>query len=94
MTYRLPVAKDPDEVLDYPSSWEKLLVDGDTLETVVYTLPGQTGLVIDSSSNDTTHSTVWLSGGVLGTTYRIDVIANTTLGRRFNRTLELQIRAK
>lgn len=87
--------KDPEEVLDYPSSWSKLLGDTDELADVVYSLPDTpTGLTIASSSYEATVSTVWLSGGTLGSQYLVDILATTAQGRTFNRTVAIRIRAK
>ena len=52
--------KDPDEVLDYSIDWSTWL-DSDTISSSSWTV--ESGITKDSDSNDTTSTTIWLSGG-------------------------------
>lgn len=84
--------KDPDEVLDYQIDWTKRL-DGDTILTSTFIIDTGT-VVIDSDSNTTTVTTVFLSGGTIGDT---DIITNrvTTAGlRTMDQSVKLKIKAK
>lgn len=80
--------KDPSAVLDYVIDWETWL-DGDTISTSTWTV--QTGLTADSDSNDTTTTTVWLSGGTLGTKYTATNRIVTAAGRTDERTIYIVI---
>jgi len=81
--------KDPAAVLDYIVDWTTWL-DGDTIATSTWTV--QTGITKDSDTNTTTGATIWLSGGVDGTTYEL-VNQITTAGLRTDeRTFTILVR--
>jgi hypothetical protein len=63
--------KHPDEVLDYVMDWTTApwLSGSDTIESATVTVL-DAGITLDSSSNDTTTQTAWLSGGIDGSAYR------------------------
>lgn len=61
--------KDPDAVLDYGFDWTDWLTDTEVISTSTWTVP--TGITMDSDSETTTATKVWLSGGTAGTTYTI-----------------------
>ena len=80
--------KDPEEVLDWGRDYTKWL-DGDTIvshEIIVSPEQATGGLVVDSSTNDDTSVTVWLSGGVLGTKVEVTYRITTAGGRTTDRT--------
>jgi len=85
------IPKDPDAVLDYGFNWKKegspWLEDGETISTSEWTVP--TGLTKDSDSKTDTTTTIWLSGGTVGETYRIvnEIITNQT--RKENRSIDI-----
>lgn len=85
--------KDPDEVLDYLIDWgSRRLDEGDTIVSSSWTVPA--GLTqTDAAFTDTT-TTVWLSGGTLGTTYEITSQIVTAGGRTMEQTARLRIGAK
>ena len=82
--------KSSTEVLDYGFDWDdEYLETGDTVSTSAWTVP--TGITKDSDSNTTTATTIWLSGGTLGTSY---VLVNTVVtagGRTAVRAFTLTI---
>lgn len=84
--------KDPDEVKDYEVDWSDLL-DTDTIATSTWSVTEGSGLTIDSDTNDTTTTTVWLSDGVAGT-YSLLNRVTTAGGRTYDQTCKLKVRAK
>jgi len=68
MALTLP-AKDPDEVLDYLVDWSARLVEGDAIVTSTWVM--QDGITKDSDEHTDETTTIWLSGGTLGTTYSL-----------------------
>lgn len=56
------------ETLDYTVDWSTWL-DGDTIASVVNT--ADSGITVSSESNTTTATTIWVSGGTVGTTYKV-----------------------
>jgi len=84
--------KDPDEVLDYKIDWTPRL-DGDTIVTSIFIVT-PSDIVVDSSFNTTTESTIWLSGGILNKEYSITNRIVTTDGRTMDQTVKLSIRQK
>lgn len=80
--------KDPDSVLDYVIDWSDWL-DGDTISTSTWATPS--GITKDSDSNNTTTTTIWLSGGTLGKTYRITNRIVTAAGRTADETFKVKM---
>ena len=75
--------KDPADVLDYSIDWAARL-EADTIASSTWTAPA--GFTVGANSKTDTSTTVWLSGGSVGThsiTNRI-----TTVG---GRTIELSV---
>lgn len=85
-------AKDPDEVLDYQVDWTDKLA-GDTIATSAFTVVSAGGVVIDSQSNTTALSKVWLSGGTTGATAILQCRIATAGGRTFEETIALPIQS-
>lgn len=73
------VVKDNNATLDYQWDWSAWLQAGETITMATITV--QTGIVKDSQSNTSSTVTVWLSGGTVGTTYKVDGRITTSLGR-------------
>jgi hypothetical protein len=85
------ITKHPGDVLDYKlnlSTW----LGADTIETSVFT--ADTGITIDSQTNDTTTATVWLSGGSDGVDYKITNTTHTTQGRTEVKIFYVKVRIK
>lgn len=91
--------KDPDDVLDYVVDFTALL-DGDTISShTAFTAdedgtPATVALEVDSSSNDDTSVTVWLSGGELNNTYYVCTRVETAAGRTMDQTFRIQMGVK
>ena len=83
-------AKDPNEILDYQIQWSPRLRT-DTISTSTFSLKTANGVSIDSQSNTTTTSTVWLSGGTAGGTAVINCRIVTAAGRTMDQTVYLEI---
>lgn len=80
--------KDPDSVLDYQHDWSTWL-GTDTISTSTWIV---TGLTVDSDTNTSTDTTVWLSGGTSGQVVTITNRVVTAGGRTAD--AELVIRVK
>ena len=81
--------KDTADVADYQINWATFL-GSDTISTSTWTVPSESGLVIDSNSNTTTTATVWLSGGTAGV-YQIANRITTAGGRTYERSVSLTV---
>lgn len=83
--------KDPDEVLDYKVDWTARLA-GDTITSSVWEVP--TGIIKNSDTNDSTSTTIWLSGGTLNATYALTNRVVTAGGRTFDQTISISCRER
>jgi len=100
------VIKDPDAVLDYGEDWhaggnndgastDAGWLQADTISTSTWAVSGpDSALVIDSDTNDTTSTTVWLSGGTLGREYTVTNHIVTAAGRADDRAITVTIAPK
>lgn len=85
-----PLEKDPGSVLDYVIDWSQWLPEGDVIGSSSFTVPAE--LTITDESFDDISATVWLSGGVLGKTYKItNQIVTSPGGRQDERSFKLKI---
>lgn len=94
MAIRLP-RKDPDEILDYfidfTPEFERTSNDRLIAITVaVQTITSPPLTLVQAGTADSV-AYFWLSGGVAGVDYDIDVTLDTQLGRRFNDTYKIQV---
>ncbi len=80
--------KDPDSVLDYSIDWSQWLA-GDTIVSSIWTVT--LGIAKDSDTNDTTSTTIWVSGGTAGTTYALTNRIITSVGRTKDLTVDLPV---
>ena len=71
--------KDPDETLDYYIDWGTLFLAGDTIIGSVWIVPS--GITQVSTSNTTTRTTIWLSGGTIGESKLLTNRITTAAGR-------------
>lgn len=84
--------KDPQAVLDYSLDWE--LDEGDTISASSWAIVVGAGLVIDSENFGDDYTTVWLSAGVAGTTYKLTNTISTVDGRTDERTINLKVKQR
>lgn len=73
--------KRPADVLDFDVDYEDWLTDDDTITTVTTSVLPAGELEVDSVQVANPEVKVWVSGGVNGSTYDIEVTAATTGGR-------------
>jgi hypothetical protein len=79
-------SKDPNAVLDYTIDWSAWLGD-DQILTSTWTVPGglsQSGVTFSGST-----TTIWLSGGIAGTSYSVYNQITTVGGRTEKRTFKV-----
>ena len=84
--------KDPDAVLDYSVDWSTWL-GSDTISSSTWPVV-PSGITKDSDTNDTTGTTVWLSGGTAGQTYLLTNRIVTAGGRTDDRSITINITEK
>ena len=92
--------KDPSAVLDYVFDWtewlatdETIAVDSETGEKLI-TITADTGITVDSPTEDTGKVTVWLSGGTAGINYKVACLITTSAGRTDERTIWIQVQER
>ena len=83
--------KDPDEVLDFGLRWAPHL-DGDTISNSTWIVPD--GITEESTNNDSTITTIWLSGGSPGITYIFTNRITTVGGRTMDQSVKLKCKEK
>lgn len=85
--------KDPQSVIDWTFSWSSYLQSSETISTSTWAVTPTTTspLTVDSDSETTTATTVWLSGGLLGQVYRVVNTITTNQSRTEERTLVVRI---
>ena len=81
--------KDPSAVLDYAFDWTEWLATGETITD--HTITADTGVTVDSSTEDTGKVTVWLSGGTAGINYKVTCLITTSAGRTDPRTIWIKV---
>ena len=81
--------KDPSAVLDYAFDWTGWLAAGETITD--HTITADTGITVDSSTEDDGKVTVWLSGGTAGINYKVACKITTSAGRTDERTIWIKV---
>lgn len=84
--------KRPVDVLDYELSYEDWLTDDDMITTVTTSVLPVGELVVDSVQVSSPNVKTWVSGGISGSTYEIEVTAATTGGRIKKECFKIRIR--
>lgn len=86
-------AKDPGEMLDYQFNWTQRLEQGETItSSLIELLSGDVTLSSESYLGAVT--TVWISGGTVGTSSVINNKITTSDGRVYEESAKLRIREK
>ena len=81
--------KHPDETLDYTIDWARVLTpDADAISTATWVV---TGAVEGAGSTSGTRTTVYVSGGTVGTAAEATCTVVTTGGRTWVRSIALTI---
>jgi len=83
----IPIAPpiDLDATMDYGFTWAAWLASGETIVTSTWI----TGLTTGTESNTGIITTVFLSGGILGTGYTLTNRVITSLGRTEDRSMTI-----
>ena len=81
--------KDPSAVLDWMFDWSDWLASGETITD--HTITGETGITVDSSTENAGKVTVWLSGGTAGENYKVACLIETSAGRTDERTIWIKV---
>jgi len=81
--------KDPSAVLDYAFDWTDWLATSETIAN--HTITADTGIVVDSSTENAGIVTVWLSGGTAGINYKVACKITTSAGRTDERTIWIKV---
>ena len=89
MTFKM--LKDPDAILDYRVDWTEWL-NGDTISNSQWIVPSE--MTLQSSTNDATSATAWLSGGVVGSSHDVTNRITTAAGRTDDRTITFHIQER
>ncbi|MNZ86163.1 hypothetical protein D3C78_1049800 [compost metagenome] len=84
------VRKRPDDMLDYDVTFERWLSDGDTI-TDATAEADPTGVTIDRVEIFGDIVKVWISGGEVGASHKINVTATTAQGRVKEVTFNLRV---
>lgn len=72
--------KQPADYLDYDVEYEDFLSDGDSVASGTATVSAA-GLTVDPPLVVGTTLKLWVAGGTVGTTYKVDVTMTTAQGR-------------
>lgn len=84
------IKKDPNAILDYPFDWSLWLnFVGDTIASVIWVLDASLTKVSSSFTGLT--ATIFVSGGVVGTTVMLTCRITTAGGRTEDRSILLKI---
>ena len=87
-----PIDKDPTAVLDYPFDWIEWLNTAETISSTSVTVSINPLTVESNAVNATSKAViVWLSGGVVGTSYRVSVTITTSEQRTDTRSINVNI---
>ena len=81
--------KDPSAVLDWAFDWTDWLAAAETITN--HTITADTGLTVDSSTEDAGVVTVWLLGGTAGENYKVACLVGTSAGRTDERTIWIKV---
>lgn len=88
--------KDPDATLDYEFDWAAppplgpWLPDGDTITASTWAVPE--GITKASDSHTDTTTTIWLSGGTAGASYKLTNHITTAAGRIDDRSRYITVK--
>lgn len=98
--------KDPDEIEDWVCDWTARLAPSDTIASSQWLVPSGITKLTDSLTNNgslwngTTmisgryFTTVWLSGGTLGSAYELVNRITTTGGRTYDQTCKVKVKTR
>lgn len=85
----LSYLKDPSAVLDWWFDWTDWLASDERIAD--HTITGETGITVDSSTENAGKVNVWLSGGTAGENYKVACLIVTSAGRIDERTIWIKV---
>lgn len=94
------MVKDPDAVLDFGVDWKALtngtgksdwLAEGETITASSWDVPAGITQATPAPSFTDTVTTIWLSGGTVGTSYTLTNHVTTSQGREDERSFTILI---
>lgn len=86
-------AKDPQANKDYALDWSALLADGETITDSDWSVD-PSGLVVGAGSIIGSVCSVWLSGGMDGTAYKVTNTITTSRGLIDERTVTIKVKGQ
>jgi hypothetical protein len=91
---------DPNEVLDFAVDWDRAsataaagtgkLATGETISVSTWTVPAGLTQTTPSPSVSGGKATIWLTGGTVGTQYKVLNHITTSQGRQYDKTLTIE----
>lgn len=81
---------DPDDRLDYQLDWTSRLAAGEAISTSTWSEVD--GLTTEDAGISGALTKVWISGGMLGSNYRVTNTVTTNQGREMDQTLTFWMR--
>ena len=81
--------KDADANLDFTFDWSDWLATGETIST--FTITEDTGITSGTESQSGGIVTYWLSGGTVGTNYKVACKIVTSAGRTDERSVTVKV---
>jgi hypothetical protein len=81
--------KDPSAILDWAFDWTDWLAAAETITD--HTITADTGITVDTSTEDAGVVTVWLSGGTAAENYKVACLVETSAGRTDERTIWIKV---
>lgn len=87
------VKADPTSVLDYAVDWASKgwLADGETITNSTWAVPAGITQTVPAPSIAAGKTTIWMTGGTVGETYRITNHITTSAGRQDKRSINIQV---
>ena len=82
----IEITKDASEDADWAVDWTPRGLGADTISSFTFEV-FPAGLTADRPAHSATTTTLWLSGGAPGATYRVELVATTAAGRKIPETL-------
>jgi len=85
---------DPNSVLDYTIDWTDWLAASETISASSWTVPAGITQTTPAPSFTNTVTTIWITGGTLGTDYDLVNHITTNQGREQDQTITLRVRSR
>ena len=94
-TFNFTDTKDPEHDEDFGIDWSDTLDESTPADTLTAsTWTADAGVTVDSDTNTTTGTTVWVSGGARGAVCNLVNSVETAAGRKYQGLIELTLSDK